>query len=239
MRHMFPVFFALTACGTEADSIPTPDPVHPTLDLTMTGGLTEKDHVEVAPGVFMSAELEASGEVKYHDLGLRPESMLDPEDMFGLAEAEPSSIIGGGGYSYCYNYGTDYGSDTTRYGDLFGGNTSWYNYVSAYSYDYEAPGAGYDYHYDSVSTYVSTEAGAYVNYVYAYAYIYINGRYAGYAQQYATPGRSAYAYGYWEAMCRGGVLEVDAYTYNSAYNYDGQSISVGDRLSTTVTCCPD
>lgn len=231
---------------------PVPEPafdpaVGPGLELAMTGGLDEADHVEVAPGVFMPAALYESGEIRYVPQVDPGEALLsDVHAPQGFSpdgiERQPTS----GGASYCYDYDSEYYYDSTSSGSLFGGDTTWYGYATAYSYDYSYP-TGYSYDYDYASAYVYTYAPAALDYVYAYAYIYINGDYAGYVTDYVTGGTYAYAYTSWEAECGDmGFLDVTVYTYHYGYLtdtlpsglYTRESLSISNTVSAQVTCCP-
>jgi hypothetical protein len=150
---------------------------------------------------------------------------------------------GGGSSSYCYEYDCEYYSDSTSNASLFGGDTSWYGYATAYSYDYSYP-TGYSYDVNSVSTYVYTYAPDWIDYVYAYGYVYVNDNYIGYVSDYVTSGRSAYAYGSWEMPCLDGYLDVRVTTSHYAYDYPSgdytirQSLSIGNTVEAYVTCCP-
>ena len=238
----FTALFVLSACQSQGP-LPEPDfdpAVGPGLELAMTGGLTEADHVEVAPGVFMPAALYESGAIRYVPQDDPGEALLADPEGAGPAEREP---LAAGGPPYCYEYDSDFYYDSTSSGSLFGGDASWYGYATAYSYDQLAGGADYEH----ASTYVYTYAPAPLDYVYAYAYIYVNGEYAGYVTDYVSGGSYAYAYSAWETECGDlGFLDVTVYTYHYAYQTDSlpsglytrESLSISNTIGARVTCCP-
>ncbi len=239
----FALPFVLFACQGQGP-LPEPDfdpAVGPGLELAMTGGLTEADHVEVAPGVFMPVALYESGAVRYVAQDDPGEALL--ADPGGAVPAGEGRDPRAGGAPYCYDYDSDFYYDSTSSGSLFGGDPTWYGYATSYSYDYPAGGVDSEY----ASTYVYTYAPTSLDYVYAYAYVYVNGEYAGYVADYVTGGDYAYAYGSWEADCGDlGFLDVTVYTYHYAYwnealpsgLYARESLSISDTLTARVTCCP-
>lgn len=232
MHHLIPLAL-LSACAVPPASSPEPG-----LDLNLTEGHTAEEHVEVAPGVYMLEEVVDAGEITYHPHPLPPVS--DPESQLPWEAPDPEDVRNmiSPMYSYCYEYDSDFYSDQTSGGSLFGGDPYWYASATTYSYDYES--WGYDYHYDQASTYVYTSAPRDVDYVYAYSYVYVNGSYVGYASQYVSGGRIAYAYGTWTAPCSPeGYLALEASTYHYMTVYGEQSISVTDTLRSRVMCCPD
>lgn len=248
---------ALSACATEdlASTQPlpavSPRAASPSLDLTLTGGLTEADHVELSPGVHVVRDLYERGEVSIMDLGLARENELLHAAETGTTPPPPvpGTGEGGGGVddgdeptpgddagSTCNEYEYDNYMDSTRGGNLFGGNPSWYAVVSALSYsDTTGPR---DIRSDYVSTYLYTSAPSEVEYAYAYGYVYIEGRYVGYIDDSLSPGTSAVATGVWRVSCHDRAsVTVEMQTYH--YLYDGdQYLNVGDKLSATVACCP-
>lgn len=250
---------SLTACGTDDLSAPTAAHAQaprlvgqaPTLDLALTGGLTEADHVEVRPGVFVVRTLHERGEVSVLDLGAAREAELLDAAESGTTPPPPypGTGEGGGGVdegeeptpgeevgTTCYEYEYDNYTDSTRGRNLFGGNPSWYAVASALSYsDTTGPRPVRN---DYVSTYLYTSAPTTVDYAYAYGYVYIEGRYVGYIDDQVNPGTSAVATGVWTVSCRErDSVTVEMQTYH--YLYDGdQYLNIGDRVTATVACCP-
>lgn len=251
------LLLALAACTTAPTDVATPTAgataqptaAMPALDLSLTGGLDQAAHVEVSPGVFVVRDLYESGEVGF--LALSP---AREAELLGAAESgtlPPPPLPTDGGIddgddpmddgsedegSTCFEYESDNYQDSTRGGNLFGGNPSWYGVVSALSY-HDTTGPR-DVRSDYVSTYLYTSAPSEVDYAYAYGYVYIEGRYVGYINDYLTPGTSAVAYGTWRVSCHEREsVTVDMSTYH--YLYDGdQYLNVGDKVSATVACCP-
>ncbi len=80
---------ALTGCETVDHEI-KPTMQDPGLDLALTEGFDEDDHVEVAPGVFLLRELVDAGTVRYHDLGAADFTPLS--EAADLADADPSEV---------------------------------------------------------------------------------------------------------------------------------------------------
>ena len=215
----------------------------PHLDLNLTGGRVQADHVEVAPGVFMLRELALSDEVAYQEL---PEPMLASfMDSFENDVAPPPPPVdgggdtgggSGGGRAYCSNYDSDYYTESTLNGTMFGGDPSWYASVSGSSY--HSAFAGHETRSDYVSAYVYTYAPAEIDSVSAYGYVYINGRYVGYMSSSVSPGTYATAYGSWTPTCRAGRTNLIEVT-SSHYMYDGSTtLNVSNTVSASVACCP-
>lgn len=246
MRALALASLSLLACATAPQpdqALPAPTPAAaPGLDLAMTGGLGEADHVELAPGVYGVRSLVEAGEVGLVDLSPTYEAALLGAVEDGLTPPPPvpddDGGIDDGGESldYCYEYASDNYSDSTRNGTMFGGNPSWYGVVSAISY-HDARGPR-DVRSDYVSAYLYTSAPSRVDYAYAYGYVYMDGRYVGYIYDYLTPGTSAVAYGNFDLKCAGrDSVDISMTTYH--YLYDGQQyLTVGNAVETTVACCP-
>lgn len=217
----------------------------PSLDLRRTGGLTEADHVEVAPGVFMVREIALDGDIAFAQMS---DPMLDSFAMAADDGVAPPPPVdpggddtgggggGGGGRTYCYNYDSDYYTDSTTAGVMFGGDPSWYGSVTAQSY--ESSFAGHETRSDYASAYVYTYAPGTIDSVSAYGYVYINGRYIGYMSSSTAPGTYATAYGSWSQRCRAGT-SMDLELTASHYMYDGgTSLSVTTQLAASAACCP-
>jgi len=229
------VLSALTGCDTgEAPTLgPDFDPaVGPALDLNMSAGHEKAAHTEAAPGVFILTALYETGEYDFTPaMGETP-----------MAQDIEPAIGPGGGSSYCYEYETRSYSDSTSAGTLFGGDTTWSAYVSAYSYDNGPLGVT-----NNIYATITTSAPTFstIDYIYAYGYVYVNERYVGYVTDYQTDDNSAYISGNWSLPCLDGTMDFKVYTTHYAYDYpDGdytgtrQSLSISNTLDAVVECCP-
>lgn len=243
-RTALPAFLLLAACTTAPESRPPAG----ALDPAQTGGLTEADHVEVAPGLFVVRDLYESGQVGF--VALDPATAAAQRDAVQAGDAPPPPFpdpdTDGGiddegspdAPTTCYEYGSDSYQDMTRTGETFGENPSWYGTVTAISY-HDTRG-GRDVRSDYVSTYAYTSASHVPDYIYAYGYVYINGRYVGYIHDDGR-GRASYAtaYGTWRVSCiERDAIEVEMQTYHYLYDTDVASLSIGSSVSATVACCP-
>lgn len=257
MRHVLASLALLTACTTAPQEVgtaaapppPLPSVSAPTLDTRLTGGLSQADHVEVAPGVHLVRSLFEAGEVAWVDVPADVAASRAADVISGTAPPPPFPDPDGGsgsgeegdGYvpsaETCLESASDNYMDSTRTGETFGGNASWYGTVTALSYSDTS--AGRESRSNYVSTYAYTSFPRVVDHVSAYGYVYIDGRYIGYMQDYQTDASYATAFGTFWTPCAGRAsVTVDMQTYHYLYDVDGWSLNVGSTVSATVTCCP-
>jgi hypothetical protein len=227
----------LAACGTQQ---PVGEGVQPgesvpdaglTLDTNMTQGHTRADHVEVADGVFLLADLANSGQYRAISSG------------GGTSTTTGTGYTGYTGYTTytgytgytpsCFNF--DYGTNGDEIDDsqLFGGWLAWNGWAQASSFD------------DGTQVYNQIFPNAWasvdldeVDGIGAIQYLWLNDEYIGFAEEHLTDEQMALTVTFLEVPCDEGYLDFS--TFNTMYIRAGDSaIEVNNRTDAYVVCCPE
>jgi len=214
-------------CGQPAEKpFESPVPQDPGPDLGKMDGWTQADHTEVAPGVFLLNSIAEGGP-----------QWAGQEERVG---PEPDRLEASTTYS-CSAYDSAVYYDTTRYGETFGGDVTWYGSVSASSYS--STWAGGSYRGDYVYVYASTTVPADVT-VWTYGYVYINDNYVGYLQSTEGWGADwAWTSGYFSDSCSddgdmSARVNLTHYGYQSSGWTDTETFYVSKTVRADVSCCP-
>jgi hypothetical protein len=223
----------LAACGTEepaqegalpGDSVQ--DSEHP-LDTNMTQGHTRGEHIEVAPGVFLLADLVESGLYR-----LSEEPMASMGTSYTGYTGYTTYTYPTGGYPSCFNY--DYGTNGDEIDDssLFGDWIAWNSWASAASYEID----GTVYH--QLNTYAESITNLFpVDGIGATQYIFLNDLYIGFIEEHLADSDMAFPVLWLDVPCDEGYLDLS--TFSTMYIRDGDSaIEVNNRADAYVVCCP-
>lgn len=197
-------------------------------------GITQADHTEVAPGVFLLTEAIASGLATYGG----PNPPEAPE----AAPVDPTSASSKSA-RYCNESASASYTDSTTSGDWFGGtgDPTWDVTAQSASYFAWVGGGSPPVNYDSVYLEVSATTPTDVDYIYAYGYVYVGATYVGYVTATGTSTDSAMSTGTIYTDCGGApVLDISVrgYFYGSDYSGSGDYITVSKSVDVPVTCCP-
>jgi hypothetical protein len=241
------IALSLVACNTGTAPVASDrdipaqaqDP-HP-LNLNYTQGYSRSAHVEVAPGVFILADLVATG--RYRVTTEAAADRARAADMSSSRSSGTSTSTSWGDSGITSDSGTweipscgnwdlgSYNDSLRRSSELFDDPVSWSTHAAVFSSGFDN---GTTEHV--ISSGVITWAGT-VEGIGSTQYVFVNDAYIGFVEDHQTDSVLGNAQTYLEVPCDDGFLDLT--TFDTMYVRDGDSaIEINHRTDAYAVCCP-